>query len=124
MYSKSPASKRIEFRSPDASCNPYLAFSAMLLAGLDGIQKKIMPPEPCDKNLYDMPKEELKKIKSVPSSLAEALNALESDHEYLLKGKVFTQDVIDTWVEYKRKKEVDPVRLRPTPYEFYLYYDI
>jgi len=124
MYSKSPASKRIEFRSPDASCNPYLAFSAMLLAGLDGIQKKIMPPEPCDKNLYEMPPEELKKIKSVPGSLAEALNALESDHDYLLKGNVFTKDVIETWIDYKRKKEVDPVRLRPTPYEFYLYYDI
>jgi len=124
MYSKSPASKRIEFRSPDASCNPYLAFSAMLLAGLDGIQKKIMPPAPCDKNLYEMPPEELKKIKSVPGSLAEALNALESDHDYLLKGNVFTKDVIETWIDYKRKKEVDPVRLRPTPYEFYLYYDI
>jgi glutamine synthetase len=124
MYSKSPASKRIEFRSPDASCNPYLAFSAMLLAGLDGIQKKIMPPAPIDKNLYDMPKEELKKIKSVPGSLAESLNALESDHDYLLKGNVFTKDVIETWIDYKRKKEVDPVRLRPTPYEFYLYYDI
>ena len=124
MYSKSPASKRIEFRSPDASCNPYLAFSAMLLAGLDGIQKKIMPPEPIDKNLYDLPASEAKKIKSVPSSLAEALNALEADHDYLLKGNVFTKDVIETWIEYKRKKEVDPIRLRPTPYEFYLYYDI
>ncbi len=124
MYSKSPASKRIEFRSPDASCNPYLAFSAMLLAGLDGIQKKTMPPAPIDKNLYDLPPEEAKKIKSVPSSLAEALNALESDHEYLLKGAVFTKDVIETWIDYKRKKEVDPVRLRPTPYEMYLYYDI
>jgi glutamine synthetase len=124
MYSKSPASKRIEFRSPDASCNPYLAFSAMLLAGLDGIQKKIMPPAPIDKNLYDLPPEEAKKIKSVPSSLAEALDALESDHDYLLKGNVFTKDVVETWIDYKRKKEVDPVRLRPTPYEFYLYYDI
>jgi len=124
MYSKSPASKRIEFRSPDASCNPYLAFSAMLLAGLDGIQKEIMPPEPIDKNLYDLSPAEAKKIKSVPSSLAEALNALEADHDYLLKGNVFTKDVIETWIEYKRKKEVDPIRLRPTPYEFYLYYDI
>jgi len=124
MYSTSPASKRIEYRCPDGTCNPYLAFSAMLLAGLDGIQKKIDPGEPADFNLYDAPPEVAKKIKTVPGSLAETLDALESDHEFLLAGGVFTQDVIDTWIDYKRAHEVDPVRLRPHPYEFFLYYDV
>lgn len=124
MYSKEPKTKRIEFRPPDGSCNPYLAFSAMLLAGLDGIQNKIMPPEPIDKNLYELSKEEAKKVRSVPGSLSETLDALEKDHEFLLRGGVFTKDLIETWIDYKRKREVDSVRLRPTPYEFYLYYDI
>jgi glutamine synthetase len=124
MYSTNPASKRIEYRCPDGTCNPYLAFSAMLLAGLDGIQKKIDPGEPADFNLYEADPETVKKIKTVPGSLAETLDALESDHEFLLAGGVFTQDVIDTWIDYKRTHEVDPVRLRPHPYEFFLYYDV
>lgn len=123
MYSASPKAKRIEVRFPDPSCNPYLAFSAMLMAGLDGIQNKIHPGEPLDKNIYDLPASELKKVPSVPSSLDEALKHLEKDHEYLLKGDVFTQDVLDTWIDYKRHKEFDAVRLRPHPYEFFLYYD-
>jgi glutamine synthetase len=123
MYSASPKAKRIEVRFPDPSCNPYIAFAAMLMAGLDGIQNKIHPGEPLDKNIYDLPPSELKKVPSVPSSLDEALKALEKDHEYLLKGDVFTQDVLDTWIDYKRHKEFDAVRLRPHPYEFFLYYD-
>jgi glutamine synthetase len=123
MYSASPKAKRIEVRFPDPSCNPYLAFSAMLMAGLDGIQNKIHPGEPLDKNIYDLSPSELKKVPSVPSSLDTALNALEKDHEFLLKGDVFTEDVIETWLEYKRKNEHDAVRLRPHPYEFFLYFD-
>ncbi|MSQ23894.1 MAG: type I glutamate--ammonia ligase [Chloroflexi bacterium] len=123
-YSTSPAARRLEFRAPDPSCNPYLAFSALLMAGLDGIRNKIEPPEPVDDDLYEMSPEELKKIKSTPGSLEEVLNALEEDHDYLLQGGVFTQDVIDTWIEYKREREVDPVKLRPHPYEFYLYSDV
>ena len=124
MYSPSPKAKRIEFRCPDPSCNPYLAFSAMLMAGLDGIQNRMNPGEPMDKNLYDLPPEELAEIKSTPGSLDEALDALEADHEFLLKGEVFTKDVIETYLGYKRSVEVDEIRLRPHPYEFFLYYDI
>ncbi|MGH8587252.1 MAG: type I glutamate--ammonia ligase [Gammaproteobacteria bacterium] len=123
LYSPSPKAKRIEVRFPDPSCNPYLAFAAMLMAGLDGIQGKIDPGEPLDKNLYDLPPEELAKVPSCPASLEASLGALEKDHEFLIKGNVFTQDVIDTWLDYKRTKECDPVRLRPHPYEFALYYD-
>ena len=124
LYSKSPKAKRIEFRCPDPSCNPYLAFSALLMAGLDGIQNRIEPPAPLDNDLYDLPPEELAKVPQVPGSLPEVLDALETDHEYLLAGGVFTPDVIETWVEYKRENEVDALRLRPHPWEFYLYYDI
>jgi len=124
VYSKSEKSKRIEFRPPDPSCNPYLAFAAMLMAGLDGIQNKIHPGEPLDKDLYDLEPEEAAEIKSTPGSLTEALDALEDDHDFLLKGDVITEDVIETWIEYKREHEVDAIRLRPHPYEFYLYYDI
>lgn len=124
VYSSSPKSKRIEFRCPDPSCNPYLAFSAMLMAGLDGIVNKIHPGEPMDKDLYDLSPEELAEIPTTPASLDEALDALEKDHAFLLKGDVFTEDVIETWIDYKRRNEVDAVRLRPHPYEFALYYDI
>lgn len=124
LYSKSPKSKRIEFRCPDASCNPYLAFPALLMAGLDGIKNKIEPAEPVDKDLYDLPAEALAAVPQVPGSLEEALDALEADHEFLLEGGVFTEDVIEHWVDYKRTHEVDELRLRPHPYEFYLYYDI
>src|SRR5438128_1385890 len=124
LYSKSPKAKRIEFRCPDPSCNPYLAFSALLMAGLDGIQNRIEPPAPLDRDLYDLPPEELAKVPQVPGSLPEVLDALETDHEYLLAGGVFTPDVIETWIEYKRENEVDALRLRPHPWEFYLYYDI
>ncbi len=124
MYSPSPKAKRVEFRVPDPSCNPYLAFSALLMAGLDGIQNKIDPGEPMDKDLYDLPAEEKAKIPQVPGSLAEALLALEKDHDYLLKGDVFTEDALETWVKYKRVHEVEAVNLRPHPYEFFLYYDI
>lgn len=124
MYSSSEKAKRVEFRCPDPSCNPYLAFAAMLMAGLDGIQNKIMPPEPIDKNLYDLDPEEKGDVQQTPGSLPEALDALEADYEFLLKGDVFTKDVIDNWIEYKRVEEVDAVRLRPHPHEFSLYYDI
>jgi len=124
LYSKSPKAKRLEFRCPDPSCNPYIAFAAMTMAGLDGVQNKIEPPTPLDKDLYDMEPEELAQVPQVPGSLPESLAALEADHEYLLAGGVFTPDVIDTWVTYKRENEIDPVRLRPHPWEFYLYYDI
>lgn len=124
MYSPSPKAKRVEVRFPDCSSNGYLAFSAMLMAGLDGVQNKIDPGQPLDKDIYELGPEELKGVPSVPGSLDAALTALENDHEFLLKGDVFTQDAIDTWIDYKRKREVDPVRLRPHPYEFVLYYDI
>ncbi|HEY7280332.1 MAG TPA: type I glutamate--ammonia ligase [Actinomycetota bacterium] len=124
VFFKSPAAKRLEFRSPDPTANPYLAFSAMLLAGLDGVKNKIEPPDPIDKDLYDLPPEESALVKQVPGSLEEVLVALENDHQFLLEGGVFTQDVIDTWIEYKREHELDAVRLRPHPYEFALYYDI
>ena len=124
MYSASPKAKRIEFRTPDPSCNGYLAFSAMLMAVIDGIQNKIDPGEPLDKNIYDLPPEELAEVESAPGSLEEALDALKEDHQFLLKGDVFTQDAIDMWIEYKTENEVNPVKLRPHPHEFFLYYDI
>jgi glutamine synthetase len=124
MYSPNPCAKRIEFRSPDPSCNGYLAFAAMLMAGLDGIQNRIDPGKPIDKNLYDLPPAEAKEVKSTPGSLEQALDALEADHAFLLRGDVFTKDVIETWLNYKRDKEIDAIRLRPHPYEFHLYYDI
>jgi glutamine synthetase len=124
MYSKTPASKRLEFRCPDPSCNPYLTFAALLMAGIDGIQNKIDPGDPIDKNLYDLPPEEKAMVRSTPASLEQVLGELEADHEFLLRGDVFTRDVIDTWIQYKTEHEVDPVRLRPHPYEFFLYYDI
>lgn len=123
MYSPSPKSKRVEFRAPDPMANGYLAFSAMLMAGLDGIQNQIDPGEPMDKDLYELPPEELAAIKQVPESLTLVLDALEADHEFLLKGDVFTMDLIETWIGWKRKMEADPVRLRPHPYEFTLYFD-
>jgi glutamine synthetase len=123
MYSDNPRSKRIEFRCPDPTCNPYLTMAAMLMAGLDGIQNRIEPPPPIDKDLYELEPEEAVNIKSTPGSLAEALNALEEDHEFLLRGDVFTRDLIETYIAYKRQREVDPVALRPHPYEFFLYYD-
>ncbi len=124
MYSTDPKTKRVEFRSPDPAANPYLAFAACLMAGLDGIKHKIAPPEPVDKDIYELEGEEKAKIKSVPGSLAESLDALEKDHAFLLEGGVFTKDVIDTWIDYKRKKEVDQVALRPHPWEFMLYSDV
>jgi glutamine synthetase len=124
MYSPSPKAKRVEFRCPDPSCNPYLSFSALLMAAIDGIQNKIHPGEPLDKNIYDLEPEELAKVPKAPGSLEESLIALRADHEFLLRGDVFTSDVIETWIEYKMKNEVDALRLRPHPYEFCLYYDI
>ncbi|GAB7038020.1 MULTISPECIES: type I glutamate--ammonia ligase [Catenuloplanes] len=118
-----PKAKRVEFRVPDPSSNPYLAFSAMMLAGLDGIKNKIEPPAPIDKDLYDLPPEEVANVKQVPGSLDAVLDRLESDHEYLTAGGVFTEDLIETWIDYKRSNEVDAVRLRPTPHEFAMYYD-
>ena len=123
-YSTSEKARRLEFRTPDPSCNPYLAFPAMLMAGLDGMRNKIEPPPPIEKDLYELSGAEAKKIKSMPGSLDQALDALERDHDFLLKGDVFTPDVLETWISYKRKREVDPVRLRPHPHEFALYYDI
>jgi glutamine synthetase len=123
MISASPKAKRLEYRCPDPTANPYLAFAAMLMAGLDGIRRRIDPGPPLEADLYELPPEELQKIRQVPGSLEEALKALEADHEFLLQGGVFTPDVIETWIELKRKREVDAVRLRPHPYEFYLYYD-
>ena len=123
MYSPSPKSKRIEFRPPDPSCNPYLAFAAMLMAGIDGVLNHLDPGDPLDVDLYELPAEEAAQVKQVPGSLGEVLAALEKDHEFLLQGRVFTPDVIETWIEYKRQHELDAVRLRPHPYEFYLYFD-
>jgi glutamine synthetase len=124
MYSTSPKAKRIEFRTPDPSCNGYLAFSAILMAVIDGIQNKIDPGDPLDKNIYNLPPEELAEIPSAPGSLDEALDALKADQEFLKKGDVFTQDAIDMWIDYKTENEVNDVKLRPHPHEFYLYYDI
>jgi len=123
MYSPSPKAKRLEVRFPDPSCNPYLAFSAMLMAGLDGIQNKLKPGDPMDKNLYDLSPEEAKSIPTMPGSLEAAMDALEADHEFLLKGDVFSKDLIETWIAYKREVEIDAIRLRPNPYEYFLYYD-
>jgi glutamine synthetase len=123
VYSKSPKSKRLEFRCPDPTANPYLAFSALLMAGLDGIQNKTEPGDPIERDLYELEGEDAARIKRTPGSLGEVLDALEADHAFLLKGGVFTQDVIDTWLRYKRERELAPVNLRPVPYEFFLYYD-
>ena len=124
VYSKSPRAKRIEFRAPDPSCNAYLCFAALLMAGLDGVQNRIDPGEAMDKDLYELPPEEAKQIKQVPGSLGDVLDALEADHEFLLKGDVFTTDLIEAYISYKRQIEVDPVRMRPHPHEFTLYYDV
>jgi glutamine synthetase len=124
MYSKSEGAKRIEFRTPDPTCNPYLSFAACVMAGLDGIANKIDPGKPVDKDLYELPPAEQKKIKQLPGDLSIVLDNLEKSHDWLLKGDVFTPDVIETWIEYKRKNEVDAVRLRPHPWEFALYFDI
>jgi glutamine synthetase len=124
IYSKSPRAKRIEFRAPDPAANPYLTFAALLMAGLDGIQNRIDPGDPAEKDLYELPPEEAKLIKQVPGSLPEVLAALEADHDFLLKGDVFSQDLLDAYISYKREVEVDPVRMRPHPYEFTLYYDV
>jgi len=123
MYSDNPKAKRIEFRAPDSTANQYLAFSALLMAGLDGIQNKIDPGNPLEKNTYELSKEEAGQIKVVPGSLEESLLELEKDHEFLLKGNVFTKDILDTWIAYKREKEIDGLRLRPHPFEFQMYYD-
>ncbi|GAB95075.1 glutamine synthetase [Kineosphaera limosa] len=120
----SPKAKRIEFRIPDPSANPYLSFAAQLMAGLDGIRNRIEPPEPIDKDLYELPPEEHAEIEQVPGTLSEVLDALEADHEYLLEGDVFTLDLIETWIDWKRKNEVDPIRFRPHPHEFEMYYDL
>lgn len=124
MYSPSPKAKRIEVRFPDPAANPYLAFAAMLMAGLDGIENKINPGEPAEKDLYDLEAKEAAKIRTMPGSLDEALSHLEKDHQFLLKGGVFSEDLIEAWIGYKRAKEVDTMRLRPHPYEFFLYYDV
>ena len=124
MYSASPKAKRVEFRPPDPSANPYLAFAAMLMAGVDGVLNKIEPGEPLDKDIYDLSPEEMKRVPSMPASLEEALSCLEEDHKFLLQGDVFSEDLIETFIEYKRKNESDAIRLRPHPYEFALYYDI
>jgi glutamine synthetase len=124
MYSTDPKAKRVEFRCPDPACNPYLAFAAMLMAGLDGIQNRINPGEPIDMNLYDLPPAERAKVPSTPGSLEEALDALEGDHQFLLRGDVFTKDAIETYLSYKRSRELDEIRLRPHPCEFFLYYDV
>jgi glutamine synthetase len=124
IYSKSPKSKRIEFRCPDPAANPYLCFAAQLMAGLDGIRNKIDPGQPIDKDLYELEAGEAAKVKSTPGSLSEVLDALEKDHDWLLQGDVFTRDVVETWLTYKRVRELAPVNLRPVPYEFFLYFDL
>src|SRR5690606_30246006 len=124
MYSSSPKAKRLEFRCPDPTCNPYLAFSALAMAALDGIENKIDPGEPLDRDIYAMTKAELSEIPSTPASLGEALEALRRDHAFLLKGNVFTKDVIDTWIEWKTERELEEIALRPHPYEFHLYLEM
>jgi len=124
MYSVAPKAKRVEFRPPDPSCNPYMAFSAMLMAGLDGIENKMDPGQPLDKDIYELDPEALASVPSMPGSLEEALDELERDYTFLLKGDVFTEELLRTYVDYKRSKEVDAIRRRPHPYEFALYYDI
>jgi glutamine synthetase len=123
MYSTSPKAKRVEFRAPDPTANPYLAFSAMLMAGLDGVKRKLEPPAPIDEDLYEIHDERKKLINQVPGTLSEAVDALEKDHQFLLMGDVFTPDVIETWIAMKRAKDIAPVAMRPHPYEFLLYYD-
>jgi glutamine synthetase len=124
MYSDRPQTKRLEFRCPDSSCNPYLAFSAITMAAIDGIENKIHPGDPMDKDIYHLTADEYEKIGSAPASLEEALDELEMDHDYLLKGNVFTADVIHYWVKYKRENEADAIRIRPHPFEFCMYFDI
>jgi glutamine synthetase len=124
MYSSAPEAKRVEYRPPDPSCNPYIAFSAMLMAGLDGIENRIDPGLPLDKDIYDLGPEELQRVPSIPATLEAALDALSVDYQFLLKGDVFTEDLLETYIAYKREKEVDALRVRPHPYEFSLYYDI
>ena len=124
MYSQSAGAKRLEVRFPDPSCNPYLAFAAMMMAGLDGVQNRIDPGEPLDKDIYDLSPEELKDVPTLPGSLDVALDALEADHQFMLKGDVFTEALIERWISYKRTKEVDPVRMRPHPLEFQMYFDV
>jgi glutamine synthetase len=124
MFSPSPKAKRLEFRPPDPSCNPYITFAALLMAGLDGIQNRIDPGEPLDKDIYDLPPEELANVPSLPGSLDQALTALENDHDFLLKGDVFSTTMIERWITYKREKEITPLRLRPHPLEFSMYFDI
>jgi glutamine synthetase len=124
MYALSPNAKRVEFRAPDPSCNPYLAFAAILMAGLDGIMNEIDPGDPMDVDVYELPPDEVARIQTIPGSLEKVLDALEGDCDFLLRGDVFTEDLLRTWIEYKRTQEVDPIRLRPHPYEFYMYYDI
>ena len=122
-YSPSPKAKRIEVRFPDPSCNGYMAFAAMMMAGLDGIERKLDPGSPLDKDIYSLSKAELADVPSVPGSLEGSLEALAADHEFLLRGDVFTEDVVSTWIEYKTGREIDEMRMRPHPYEFALYYD-
>ncbi|MCI0401808.1 MAG: type I glutamate--ammonia ligase [Gammaproteobacteria bacterium] len=124
VYNETPAAKRIEFRPPDTAANPYLLFPAMLMAGLDGIEHEMDPGEPIDQNMYELPEKIRRKVKTVPGSLEEAMDALEKDHAFLLKGNVFTQDLIDMWINYKRTKEITEMRLRPHPWEYYLYFDV
>ena len=124
MFSQNPKLKRLEFRPPDPSCNPYLAFAAMLMAGLDGVQNRIDPGEPLDKDIYDLSPEQLKEVPSLPGSLEEALGALEADQDYLLKGDVFSRQLIERWVSYKREREIERLRMRPHPLEFEMYFDI
>ncbi len=123
MYSDNPKARRIEFRCPDATCNGYLAWTAMLMAALDGIQNKIDPGDPLDRDIYDMTPQELAKYPKTPASLEEATDALEADHDFLLAGDVFTNDLVETWIEWKRANEIDEMRLRPHPHEFHMYYD-
>jgi len=124
MYSPSANAKRLEVRFPDPSCNPYLAFAAMMMAGLDGVQNRIDPGEPLDKDIYDLSPEELQNVPTLPGSLDRALDALEADHDFLLKGDVFSEALVERWISYKRQKEVDPVRMRPHPLEFQMYFDV
>jgi len=124
MYSESEKAKRIEFRCPDPSCNPYLAFAAMLMAGIDGIENKIEPPDPIDEDIYELSDEEKKHIRSTPGTLKEVMDGLERDREFLVKGNVFTGDLIESYVDYKRKSEIDQVALRPHPWEYALYFEV
>ena len=123
MYHEAPKTKRVEFRSPDPTANPYLAFSALMLAGLDGIRRQLDPGEPLDTDIYELPEEQIEKIATVPSSLEASLDALEADHEFLVQSDVFTEGLINAYVTYKRAAEVDAIRMRPHPWEFALYHD-